>query len=164
MADLDLDAIAVTIWRDTDGRRVCGLPGCDSVHWCRGMCRRHHKQWARTGNPIAPGTRAGGRPPAAGVPAWLDLPRLARTTPTPGWERYGNCYEQADTDRYFPQTTAGADDKAPCTGCPARYACLAAALSRPHTNDYGIWGGTSRHERRRIRPGLNALRATRSAA
>lgn len=27
--------------------RTCTLPGCESKHYCRGMCRSHHSRWTR---------------------------------------------------------------------------------------------------------------------
>lgn len=93
--------------------------------------------------------------------AWIDLNRLARIgTPHAGWERYGNCYKQGDTNRFFPSRDDGGRQEARqiCDGCPAVYACLAAAVTRPEFNDKGIWGGTSERQRRGIRRALNQRR------
>lgn len=55
-----------------------------------------------------------------------------------------------DTDVFF------IDDMKPytlalCDACPVKGACLDDALSYPHGMDYGVWGGTSRNERERLR-------------
>jgi WhiB family transcriptional regulator, redox-sensing transcriptional regulator len=39
--------------------------------------------------------------------------------------------------------------RAVCSGCPVRSECLAYAIS--HSEHYGVWGGTSERQRRRIR-------------
>lgn len=96
----------------------------------------------------------------AAIPTWIDLDRLARITPHPGWERNGNCYEQGDTDRFFPTRHGGVphEAQAQCHGCPAVYACLAAALAQPEFNDKGYWGNTSERERRTLRRTLRQRR------
>jgi hypothetical protein len=40
-----------------------------------------------------------------------------------------------------------------CRGCPVRRQCLTAALQHPPDVDVGIWGGTTEHDRDRIRSG-----------
>ncbi len=65
------------------------------------------------------------------------------------WMDRGRCTETGD-DLHFPEKghpTKGA--KMVCHGCEVRQECLEYALA----NDirYGIWGGTSERERRRLR-------------
>ncbi len=38
-----------------------------------------------------------------------------------------------------------------CGSCPVRQECLHTALSTPPGEDYGVWGGTTRQERKKIR-------------
>lgn len=38
-----------------------------------------------------------------------------------------------------------------CAACPVRQDCLDAALAIPVAHDWGVWGGTLPHERRRMR-------------
>jgi hypothetical protein len=38
-----------------------------------------------------------------------------------------------------------------CGECPVRSRCLEVALATPEAHDWGVWGGTLPHERRRIR-------------
>lgn len=40
-----------------------------------------------------------------------------------------------------------------CAQCPIRIDCLDAALQTPVAEDYGIWGGTTDKERKRLRNG-----------
>ena len=99
--------------------------------------------------------------PAADLPnrlAWLNLDRLQRCHPQPGWEHNGNCYKTG-VDPFYPDNTADMKKvRARCNGCPARYACLATALTTP-AGDYGIWGGTTRLERTKIRGAIDARQA-----
>ena len=56
---------------------------------------------------------------------------------------------------FFPSGTTGValaeveDAKAACHSCPVKDACLQFAFETKQ--DYGIWGGTSEDERRRLR-------------
>jgi WhiB family transcriptional regulator, redox-sensing transcriptional regulator len=64
------------------------------------------------------------------------------------WAREGLC-AQTDPEVFFPEkgqsnTTA----KRICAACPVRAACLAAALERREL--FGVWGGLSELERRRL--------------
>lgn len=87
-------------------------------------------------NPV--GLRSGGRPRLALV---LPLP--------PEWVADALC-AQTDPDAFFPEkggSTAAA--KRTCVQCPVRERCLAYAME--HGERYGIWGGLSDRERRRLR-------------
>jgi WhiB family transcriptional regulator, redox-sensing transcriptional regulator len=69
------------------------------------------------------------------------------------WQRRAACRD-LETDRFYPEkganehTTAAA--KRICAGCPVTAECLAYALERDER--FGIWGGLSERERRRLRP------------
>lgn len=59
---------------------------------------------------------------------------------------------QVGTDLFFPtKGEQSADAKRVCTGCPVRSECLEYALADEDL--FGVWGGTSQLERRRIRRG-----------
>ncbi|CAN5601145.1 hypothetical protein BH24ACT5_BH24ACT5_17330 [soil metagenome] len=61
-------------------------------------------------------------------------------------------------DLFFPQQGQPSDQaKAVCAGCPVRTECLNYALT--HYELFGIWGGTSQKQRRRLRSGprVNAV-------
>lgn len=65
------------------------------------------------------------------------------------WAEHGAC-RGADPDLFFPergQDTTRA--KKVCTTCPVRQQCLSYALS--HGERFGVWGGLSGRERRRLR-------------
>lgn len=84
--------------------------------------------------------------------AALSLPLL------PGWSQHAACAD-ADPETWFPEkggTTNPA--KRVCNGddtrppCPVREACLAYALD--HDIRWGVWGGCSERDRRRLRERL----------
>lgn len=80
--------------------------------------------------------------------------------PRPFWFQFASCRpEYADrpldqwVDMFFP--TRGADlgpAREICAECPARDACADHALAEK----FGVWGGTSERERRRLRRKLTA--------
>ena len=77
-----------------------------------------------------------------------------------GWQDFANCLG-VDPDLFFPERGASTREaKEVCRGCVVREECLEYALS--NGEKFGIWGGMSERERRRIRR-QRAL-ARRSAA
>lgn len=71
----------------------------------------------------------------------------------PPWMGKALCAE-VDNDLFFPEkggTTAPA--KAICARCPVSAECLDYALT--HEERFGIWGGTSERERRKIAAALH---------
>ena len=42
-----------------------------------------------------------------------------------------------------------------CGKCPVKKPCLEVAMNTPYLDDYGVWGGTTRAERRRLRIARN---------
>ncbi|MCU1616680.1 MAG: Transcription factor WhiB [Frankiales bacterium] len=78
------------------------------------------------------------------TPAWTD-----DDTSPEAWRRKALC-AQTDPEAFFPEKGGSTRDaKRVCTGCPVRAECLRFAL----VNDerFGIWGGLSERERRRVR-------------
>ena len=66
-----------------------------------------------------------------------------------GWQRYANCLG-VDPDLFFPERGASTREaKEVCRGCVVRQECLDYALA--HGEKFGIWGGMSERERRRVR-------------
>jgi Transcription factor WhiB len=64
------------------------------------------------------------------------------------WREAGVC-NQTDPDVFFPDTGVPAEPaKAICHRCPSKYPCLRFALDEQIM--YGVWGGTSPRERRRM--------------
>jgi WhiB family redox-sensing transcriptional regulator len=65
------------------------------------------------------------------------------------WEEQARCRE-IGTEAFFPEKgEPNGHAKAVCRSCEVRTACLAAALERDER--FGIWGGTSEYERRKMR-------------
>jgi WhiB family redox-sensing transcriptional regulator len=66
-----------------------------------------------------------------------------------GWQQYANCLG-VDPDLFFPERGASTREaKEVCRGCVVREDCLEYAIV--HAEKFGIWGGLSERERRRIR-------------
>ena len=65
------------------------------------------------------------------------------------WQDYANCLG-VDPDLFFPERGASTREaKEVCRGCVVREDCLEYALQ--NGEKFGIWGGMSERERRRIR-------------
>lgn len=66
-----------------------------------------------------------------------------------GWQHDANCLG-VDPDLFFPERGASTREaKEVCRGCVVREECLEFALR--NGEKFGIWGGLSERERRRIR-------------
>lgn len=64
------------------------------------------------------------------------------------WQRSGVCRE-VDPELFYPERGAGnAAAKRLCAGCPVKVDCLAYALDNDER--FGVWGGLSERERRRM--------------
>lgn len=65
------------------------------------------------------------------------------------WQEEANCLG-VDPDLFFPERGASTREaKAVCAGCEVRVDCLEYALA--NGEKFGIWGGLSERERRRLR-------------
>jgi WhiB family redox-sensing transcriptional regulator len=63
---------------------------------------------------------------------------------------------QVDPELFFPEKGGSTRDaKATCRGCPIRAECLEYALDNDER--FGVWGGLSERERRRLKRGPAAL-------
>lgn len=70
------------------------------------------------------------------------------TLEPPPWAADALCH--GATEVFFPPVGGtGNRAKAICARCPVREECLEHALTKPEP--FGIWGGTSENERRRMR-------------
>jgi WhiB family redox-sensing transcriptional regulator len=70
-------------------------------------------------------------------------------TPERGWQDQANCLG-VDPDLFFPERGASTREaKEVCKGCVVRGECLEYALA--NGEKFGIWGGLSERERRRLR-------------
>ncbi len=78
------------------------------------------------------------------------------------WQAYANCLG-VDPDLFFPERGASTREaKAVCEGCVVREECLEYALS--NGEKFGIWGGMSERERRKIRKVRKESADARTAA
>jgi WhiB family redox-sensing transcriptional regulator len=67
----------------------------------------------------------------------------------------GGLCEQVDPDLWYPDKGGSVTAaKLVCQGCPVRTACLEWALA--HDERFGIWGGLSEQERRRLKKARGA--------
>lgn len=67
----------------------------------------------------------------------------------PAWMRKARCLD-ADPEVFFPDKGGSTREaKRICNACEVQQACLEWALE--HDERFGIWGGTSERERRRLR-------------
>jgi WhiB family transcriptional regulator, redox-sensing transcriptional regulator len=67
----------------------------------------------------------------------------------PGWQEQALC-AQTDPEAFFPEKGGSTREaKRICSGCEVRAECLEYALANDER--FGIWGGLSERERRRIR-------------
>ena len=66
-----------------------------------------------------------------------------------GWQERALC-AQTDPEAFFPEKGGSTREaKKVCLGCDVRADCLDYALA--HDERFGIWGGLSERERRRLR-------------
>ena len=77
------------------------------------------------------------------------------------WQNYANCLG-VDPDLFFPERGASTREaKEVCRGCVVQDECLEFALS--NGEKFGIWGGKSERERRRVRRQRTQARAEAAA-
>jgi len=70
-------------------------------------------------------------------------------TDAPQWQERALC-AQTDPEAFFPEKGGSTREaKRICAGCDVRAECLDYALA--HDERFGIWGGLSERERRRLR-------------
>jgi WhiB family redox-sensing transcriptional regulator len=78
-----------------------------------------------------------------------DLDNATHRDDDNGWQDHANCLG-VDPDLFFPERGASTREaKEVCRGCVVRAECLEFALQ--NGEKFGIWGGLSERERRRIR-------------
>jgi WhiB family redox-sensing transcriptional regulator len=79
--------------------------------------------------------------------------------PEESWQNYANCLG-VDPDLFFPERGASTKEaKAVCRACVVREDCLEYALE--NSEKFGIWGGLSERERRRLRRARALARAAK---
>ena len=93
-----------------------------------------------------------GRPQLSLVPERPELDAIAPATTDEEWQERALC-AQTDPEAFFPEKGGSTREaKRICLGCEVRDACLDYALA--HDERFGIWGGLSERERRRLKRGI----------
>ena len=93
-----------------------------------------------------------GRPQLSLVPERPELDAIAPATPDDEWQERALC-AQTDPEAFFPEKGGSTREaKRICLGCEVKDACLDYALA--HDERFGIWGGLSERERRRLKRGI----------
>ncbi|KUI19200.1 transcription factor WhiB [Mycobacterium sp. GA-1285] len=91
------------------------------------------------------------RPQLSLVPDPIDM-APALTPEDELWQEKALC-AQTDPEAFFPEKGGSTREaKRICQGCEVRDACLEYALA--HDERFGIWGGLSERERRRLKRGI----------
>ncbi len=111
-------------------------------------------------------TDADESPAAGGIRDTFDRPRLSlvpveadplesfdpKTATDEDWRDRALC-AQTDPEAFFPEKGGSTREaKKICQRCPVRAECLEYALA--HDERFGIWGGLSERERRRLKRGI----------
>ena len=93
-----------------------------------------------------------GRPQLSLVPERPDRVEVAPAITDDQWQERALC-AQTDPEAFFPEKGGSTREaKRICLGCEVRDACLEYALA--HDERFGIWGGLSERERRRLKRGI----------
>ena len=93
-----------------------------------------------------------GRPQLSLVPERPELQAVGPATTDDEWQERALC-AQTDPEAFFPEKGGSTREaKRICMGCEVRDACLDYALA--HDERFGIWGGLSERERRRLKRGI----------
>jgi len=93
-----------------------------------------------------------GRPKLSVVPDQPDVFDPVVETDEDQWQERALC-AQTDPEAFFPEKGGSTREaKRICMGCEVRDACLEYALA--HDERFGIWGGLSERERRRLKRGV----------
>lgn len=86
----------------------------------------------------------------AEAPVTFESDSIALTTDQ--WQDRALC-AQTDPEAFFPEKGGSTREaKKICLGCEVRHECLEYALA--HDERFGIWGGLSERERRRLKRGI----------
>jgi WhiB family redox-sensing transcriptional regulator len=97
------------------------------------------------------------RTPAPETPPLADLFDLMDSADDQDWRERALC-AQTDPEAFFPEKGGSTrEGKLICSRCEVRADCLQYAMD--HDERFGIWGGLSERERRRLRRAAAAPRA-----
>ena len=85
-------------------------------------------------------------------PAPMPFEPDSELAPADQWQDRALC-AQTDPEAFFPEKGGSTREaKKICLGCEVRHECLDYALA--HDERFGIWGGLSERERRRLKRGI----------
>jgi len=116
--------------------------------------RLHDRNWSGVANttPTNSVTNATSTPRRSHLSLVTDAFELALATTDDQWQERALC-AQTDPEAFFPEKGGSTREaKRICLGCEVRDACLEYALA--HDERFGIWGGLSERERRRLKRGI----------
>ena len=86
------------------------------------------------------------------VPDFSPTSLIGLTPDDPQWQENALC-AQTDPEAFFPEKGGSTREaKRICLGCDVKDACLEYALANDER--FGIWGGLSERERRRLKRGI----------
>ncbi|RBY77816.1 WhiB family transcriptional regulator [Geodermatophilus sp. TF02-6] len=98
---------------------------------------------------VSASERNADRPRAAAGQVFADLWTAGLEADVQAWQERALCAE-TDPEAFFPEKGGSTREaKKICTGCEVRAECLEYALANDER--FGIWGGLSERERRRLR-------------
>ncbi|WP_343572631.1 WhiB family transcriptional regulator [Mycobacterium sp.] len=102
--------------------------------------------------PGLPSTEVPQRPRLSLVPDAIEDEFEGTEEATDQWQDRALC-AQTDPEAFFPEKGGSTREaKKICLGCEVRSECLEYALA--HDERFGIWGGLSERERRRLKRGI----------
>lgn len=82
-------------------------------------------------------------------PLGIEIGHPGNGTGDPSWQEHALC-AQTDPEAFFPEKGGSTREaKRVCLSCDVRSECLEYALA--HDERFGIWGGLSERERRRLK-------------
>jgi WhiB family transcriptional regulator, redox-sensing transcriptional regulator len=116
--------------------------------------RVHDSKWSvvTTGAQVTPAPAATAVQRRSHLSLVTDAFELAQATADDQWQERALC-AQTDPEAFFPEKGGSTREaKRICLGCEVRDACLEYALA--HDERFGIWGGLSERERRRLKRGI----------
>ena len=134
----------LTLVHDATGPLLAALPAgaVPASEWEAPVAWDTTSGWTTTG--WSEEATWGDEPSWTGTPEWAGAPAA-----TEAWRMDALCAE-TDPEAFFPEKGGSTRDaKRVCGGCPVRAECLEFALANDER--FGIWGGLSERERRRVR-------------
>lgn len=124
---------------------TCAVDGCDRPVAGRGYCQPHYWRLLHHGDvqadvPIRTRAPAGQRKREPAAP---------KPKPDTSWMLFANC-RGMDPELFFPPRGASLEPiREVCRSCACQKACADYAINNGEV--FGVWGGLSERERRRIR-------------